>query len=97
MKATTTTLPKPISAGNPLKGWDSIGETEWPANGDAVIASATGKSVEVFRVRDDRRDVLRLDSGRSVFGSVRLLALGARCDYVRVDILAEPDSGAGTR
>ena len=95
VKATTTTLPKPISAGNPLKGWDSIGETEWPANGDAVIASATGRSVEVFRVPEDRRDVLRLDSGRSVFGSVRLLALGAQGDYIRVAVPIRPNGTVG--
>ena len=95
MKATTTTLPKPISAGNALKGWESIGETEWPSNGDAVIASATDRSVEVFRIPDDRRDVLRLDSGRSVFGSVRLLALGARGDYIRVAVPIRPNGTVG--
>ena len=95
VKATTTTLPKPISAGNSLKGWESIGATEWPSNGDAVIASATGRSVEVFRIPDDRRDVLRLDSGRSVFGSVRLLALGARGDYIRVAVPIRPNETVG--
>lgn len=95
VKATTTTLPKPISAGKPLKGWESISDTEWPVTGDAVIASATGKSVEIFRTPGDRTDVLRLDNGKSVFGSLHLLALGMRDDYVRVAIPIRPNGTVG--
>ena len=95
VKATTTTLPKPISAGKAISGWDSITDADWPSAGDAVIASAIGSSVEVFRTPGDRAGVLRLDSGRSVFGALRLLALSARDDYVRVAIPIRPNGTVG--
>ena len=95
VRATTTTLPKPISAGKAISGWESITDAEWPAAGDAVIASAIGNSVEVFRTPGNRTGVLRLDSGRSVFGSLRLLALSARDDYVRVAIPIRPNGTVG--
>ena len=95
VKATTTTLPKPISAGKAISGWDSITDADWPSAGDAVIASAIGNSVEVFRTPGDRAGVLRLDSGRSVFGALRLLALSARDDYVRVAIPIRPNGTVG--
>ena len=95
VKSTTTTLPKPISAGTPLKGWEQIADTEWPAAGDAVIASANAKSVEIFRVPGDRAGVLRFDNGRSVYGSLHLLALGSRGDYVRVAVPIRPNGTVG--
>ena len=95
VRATTTTLPKPISAGKAITGWDSITDADWPAAGDAVIASAIGNSVEIFRTPGDRAGVLRLDSGRSVFGALRLLALSARDDYVRVAIPIRPNGTVG--
>lgn len=93
--APTTTLPAKRSAGVPLEGWERIAETDWPAIGDAVVASAVGDSVDILRVPGDRNGALRLTKGRAVFGSVRLLALGTRDGYVRVALPIRPNESAG--
>lgn len=93
--AATTTVPAKRSAGLPLDGWERIAESDWPAAGEAVVASAIGDGVDVLRAPGDRSGALRLNRGRAVFGPVRLLALGTREGYVRVALPIRPNGSAG--
>jgi lipoprotein-anchoring transpeptidase ErfK/SrfK len=93
--APTTTVLKPISAGNPLVGWDRIGADEWPMPGDAVVAHANHRYLEVLRAPSDRKGALRLDPNKSVYGPLNLLALGAKDGWVRVAIPVRPNGSVG--
>ncbi len=93
--AATTTAPPPRSSGTPIKGWSKIDESDWPQRGDSVIAVSIARNLEVLRAPDDRTGALRLEQGRSMFGPVRLLALGARDGWVRVGVPIRPNGTVG--
>jgi hypothetical protein len=92
---TTTTAPPPRSSGTPIKGWDKIDDTDWPRRGDSVIAVSIARNLEVLRAPNDRSGALRLEQGRSMFGPVRLLALGVHDGWVRVGVPIRPNGTVG--
>jgi lipoprotein-anchoring transpeptidase ErfK/SrfK len=93
--APTTTAPPPRSSGTPIKGWDRIDGSDWPQRGDSVIAVSIARGLEVLRAPNDRTGALRLEQGRSMFGPVRLLALGERDGWVRVGVPIRPNGTVG--
>jgi hypothetical protein len=90
-----TAPPTPLSARTAVKNWESIGDLEWPSVTSSITARAVAKSIEVFRVPDNRTDVLLFVSGRSVAGPVHFLALGSSGDWIRVAIPLRPNGTVG--
>jgi lipoprotein-anchoring transpeptidase ErfK/SrfK len=94
--STTTTAPPPRSSGTPIKGWDKIdNDSDWPERADSVIAVSIARNLEVLRAPNDRSGALRLEQGRSMFGPVHLLALGARDGWVKVGVPIRPNGTVG--
>jgi lipoprotein-anchoring transpeptidase ErfK/SrfK len=94
-KPTTTTAPPPRSSGTPIRGWGKISTNDWPGRGDSVTAVAIARNLEVLRAPNDRTGALRLEQGRSMFGPVRLLALGSNDGWVRVAVPIRPNGTVG--
>jgi L,D-transpeptidase catalytic domain len=90
-----TTAPKPRSSGTPITGWERIGDSEWPARGDSVIAVALGRTLDVLRTPGDRTGAIKLEQGRSMFGPVRLLALGEKNGWIKVAVPIRPNGTVG--
>jgi hypothetical protein len=94
-KPSTTTAPPPRSSGTPIKGWGQISAADWPVRGDSVTAVSIARNLEVLRAPNDRTGALRLEQGRSMFGPVRLLALGTENGWVRVGVPIRPNGTVG--
>ena len=92
---TKTTLPKPVTPGKDLSGWETVTEQEWPKSLDAVRAKAVNTSIRVHRAPDDFSPALQMTSGKSAYGAIAFLALGKRSDWVRVLLPMRPNGSVG--
>lgn len=82
-------------AGAGLVGWDRIADGERPLAGDAVVADARALSLIVRRAPGLDAGMLRFDAGRTVAGSISLLALGGHDGWVRVMLPVRPNGTVG--
>jgi len=93
--AAPTTQPAPRRAGVPLKGWDNITRSEWPTPGAAIVVRPLDSSVKVYPTPDAMVASLRFDGGKTVYGKVTLLVVGAQPGWWKVLMPVRPNGTVG--